>query len=230
MRANHCCGDSPVRGHAAWWSPWGVDSAATVPLCATSVGSDRQGQPQPPPQASLGTALSCVRPRLRTQHGLARGWQGRQQLGLAEVGRASARAVVLPALAPLTRFRQIALCRAQAIVQVVPGRAALPSGTVERASSLCSGSQAGGSSSWTGTELGEAALSGIGATSSQDGQGVDPGGPVCCGAFGALQPQTSHTRRQQREPACRSDVRVGVVSFARSASRHCQMASSWPRA
>ena len=81
VRANHCCGttwpsglmtasitrdahpgmlegfvarrgSSPVRGHAAWSSPYyiGVDSgAATVPVSAASVWSDRQKQPQPQP-------------------------------------------------------------------------------------------------------------------------------------------------------------------------------------
>jgi len=82
----------------------GVDSgSATVPVGATSVWSDRQRQPQPPPQGyehavgrQSGASLArdgteprgCVRSGLRTQHGLCKGLQGRQQLGFAKVGRA----------------------------------------------------------------------------------------------------------------------------------------------
>ena len=57
--------------------------------------------------------------------------QGRQQLGLAKVGRAGAGTVVLPALALLARVVQVALRGAHTIVYVVPRRAALPSGGVE---------------------------------------------------------------------------------------------------
>ena len=110
-------------------------STASVAVCATSVRCDRQGQPQPPPQcdehavggqSGAGLAGDGAEPcggvwsGLRTQHGLGRGLQGRQQLGLAKVGRAGAGTVVLPALAPLARVGQVALRGAQAIVYGVP--------------------------------------------------------------------------------------------------------------
>ena len=49
----------------------------------------------------------------------------------------------------LARFRKVALCGAQAVVYIVPRRAALPSGTSERTASLFGSAQAGGSSSRT---------------------------------------------------------------------------------
>ena len=80
----------------------GVDSgAAAVPVRTTSVRGDWQGQSQPPTQSEEhavgrqgGASLAgdgaepcgSMRPGLRTQHGLCRGRQGGQQLGLAKVG------------------------------------------------------------------------------------------------------------------------------------------------
>ena len=114
----------------------GINIRATfVAMCATSVWSDRQGQPQPPPQQSYEHAIGGqsggslawdgaeprggLWPGLQTQPGPGRGLQGRQQLGLAKVG-----------LAPLASVRQAALRGAQTIVNVVPGRAAVPSGGI----------------------------------------------------------------------------------------------------
>ena len=122
------------------------------------------------------------------------------------VGIEQAGTMVLPSLAPLARFRKVALCGAQAVVYIVPRiRAALPSGTFERTASLF------------GSEFCEAAGSSVGAARAQDGQCVGPGGPVK--AAGAV--RSAHCRP-------RPPKRAGSIASRRAAATSGSASSSSP--
>ena len=121
--------------------------------------------------------------------------------------------MMLPSLAPLARFGQVALRGAQTVVHIWPGRAASPSCSVERTAGFVGSAQARGRSAGASVELGEAPGSGIRAASPQHGQCIGPRGPVRGrgGALGALQAESAELGRQQREPARSCDVGVGVI-------------------
>ena len=60
------------------------------------------------------------------------GCKSKQELGPTKVGSAGDGTVVLPALAPLARVRQVELHGPQTVVCFVPEKAVLPCGDVER--------------------------------------------------------------------------------------------------
>ena len=124
---------------------------------------------------------------------------------------------MLPALAPLAKLGQIALCRAQVVEKVAPGRAAGPVGAVEQAAGLLSSAQARGGRSRTLGELGKAAGCGVATTSVQDRQGVGPSSPARCkrGARSALQTKAAQARGQHCKAACGGDLGVTMCCATR---------------